>query len=154
MQINIEAFGVTELDRTIVRVSERAEDMRPVWVVLHKRFVEMERRQFSSQGISAGGWRPLTPATIARKAQMGLDTQIMHATHRLRDSLTRTGHADHVYRPRKDEVFFGTRVPYAGPHQRPRSSNPLPQRRLVAFTESERREWVKAIQRYIVTGRA
>jgi len=150
MRISIDVFGDKEVERTLVRFGERANNMRPAFEDLHKRFLQMNKRQFNTQGASgSGGWKALKPATVAFKERNGLDPRIMHASGRLRSSLTGSGQGA-IKRVTNDEVFFGTSVEYAGPHQKPKSGNPLPRRKVIEFTETEKREWTKVIQRQIV----
>lgn len=144
-------FGDKQFSREILRIGDNAGDMRPAFDEVHDLFLDVESRQFASQGGAySGGWRPLAPATKARKARLNLDPRILHETLRLRKSLTNKTHTDHIYRSSADEMFVGTKVPYAGPHQNPKSSNPLPRRRPIEFSDAIRRDIIKILQRHLV----
>lgn len=69
--------------------------------------------QYGRGGPAIGGWRPDAPATVARKQRLGLDIRVMHETGRLRASLTRKNHEDHVFRATRSGLYITTRVPYA-----------------------------------------
>lgn len=153
MRMDLETFGEKQFSREILRVGENAGNMRPAFDKVHDLILDVEGRQFKTQGGAySGGWKPLAPATIRRKARKNLDPRILHATLRLRHSLTNEGHADHVYRASADEMFVGTKVPYAGPHQNPKAGNPLPRRRPVEFSDAVRKNILKILQRHLLGG--
>lgn len=152
MRLDLDTFGEKQFSREILRVGRNAGDMKPAFDQVHDLFLEVERRQFSSQGGAySGGWKPLAPSTVSYKSRAGLDPRILHATLRMRSSLTEEAHPDHVYRASADDMFVGTKVPYAGVHQNPVTS-PLPRRRPIEFDDSVRREIVKILQRHLVEG--
>jgi phage gpG-like protein len=153
VRLDLETFGEKQFSREILRVSRNADNLlRDSADEIHNIFLDTEERQFATQGGAfSGGWRPLAPSTRARKARLRLDPRIMHATLRLRNSLTQRGHADHVFSVTADELFIGTNVPYAGVHQNPRTS-PLPRRRPVEFSESVRSDILKVLQRNLLGG--
>lgn len=152
MRLDLETFGEKQFSREILRVGRNAGDMKPAFDKVHDLFLEVEEKQFSSQGGAySGGWKPLAPSTVSYKARAGLDPRILHATLRLRGSLTQETHPDHVYRASADEMFVGTRVPYAGVHQNPVSS-PLPRRRPIQFDDAVRSDILKILQRHLVEG--
>lgn len=151
MRIELDASGDKQISRRIVRIAGRAVDGRPVFELLATRFMRIEARQFSSQGrFASGGWPPLTPRTRARKREQGHDPRILHATHRLRDSLTQRSHPDQELTITDEFMVFGTRVPYARPHQR--GSTTAPRRRPIELREQDRRETVKSVQLWVLRG--
>lgn len=152
MRLDLDTFGEKQFSRELLRVGQNAGDMTPAFDEIHTLFLDVEQRQFGSQGRAfSGGWKPLAASTKARKARLSLDPRILHATLRLRDSLTSESHPDHVYRASADEMFVGTKVPYAGVHQNPKTS-PLPRRRPIEFNAPIRTQIVKILQRHLMTG--
>lgn len=152
MRLDLDTFGEKQFSREILRMGRNAGDMKPAFDEIHELFLKVERQQFSSQGGAySGGWKPLAASTKAYKARAGLDPRILHATLRLRGSLTQEAHPDHVYRASADEMFVGTKVPYAGVHQNPKTS-PLPRRRPIEFSDAVRTDIVKILQRHLVEG--
>lgn len=150
--IGIEVFGDKQTARQLLRFSERPGNMRPVFWTIADEFREIEKRQFASQGISGSrGWRRLKPATSAAKAKAGLDPRILHATLRLRKSLTQKNR-DHIRAFRKDEMFVGSKVPYGVHHQFGAPKANLPRRRPVDIREAERKDIVRRIQLWILKG--
>lgn len=153
MRLTIEVYGDTQIDRELLRFDQRGRDMRPALTAIADEFLALENRQFASQGLYAsGGWAPLRSATIARKARLGLDPRILHATLRLRRSLTQRGGTDAIRKITADELQVGSKVAYGVHHQHgaPRAS--LPRRRPVELRESDRRNMMKIIQRYLIEG--
>lgn len=153
MRFTFEISGDKLIEREILRVGAHARDARPAFAVIADFMMGETRRQFDSQGAYAsGGWKPLKPATVRAKARRGLDPRILHATGALRRSLTRRGDTNQLLELRPDEMRFGSRLVYAAAHQRPRPTSPLPQRRPLEFTERAKRQIIRTLQRWIVTG--
>ena len=153
MLIHLEVAGDVQISRRILRVGKHATDARPAFAAIADFVMAETDRQFQTEGAHAsGGWQPIKAATLRRKQQQGLDPRILHATHALRDSLTRKGDRNQILRIRRQELVFGSRLPYATVHQNPRAGNPLPRRRPIELTERARRRIVKILQRWIITG--
>lgn len=153
MQFVFEIAGDKQVSRRLLRVASYAGDARPVFSSIADLMMRQTDAQFASEGGHAsGGWRPLKPATLDTKRRQGLDLRVLHATLALRTSLTVRGDANQLLRIRRDELAWGSTLPYSGAHQNPRPGSTLPQRRPVEFTEAARREILKRIQRYVLTG--
>ena len=153
MRLDLDTFGEKQFSREILRVGDNAMDMRGAFEEIRDMILETEEKQFSSQGAAySGGWKPLAPSTKQYKASRGLDPRILHATLRLRKSLTKKGHADHVFRSSGDEMFIGSKVPYGPYHQH--GGDRLPRRRPFQFDNSVRNDILKTLQRHLVDGGA
>lgn len=151
MRIVIDTLGEQAVVRELIGIGDRAVDLAPAMDPVMATMRRALTRQFDSQGVhGSGGWAPLAPATVARKRARGLDPRILHATRRLRDSLTERGHRDEVAVARHDGADFGTTVPYARHHQF--GTSRMPRRRPVQLPEVDRRQIVRIIQRFVVTG--
>lgn len=153
MRITIDFDGDVQFSRALLRFRDRAADMRPVLGEIADDFVVLERQQFTTQGAAAsGGWAALKQETVDRKRAKNLDTKILHATHRLRDSLISRTSVDHVRKVTRDEVQIGTRVPYSVHHQHGAPRANLKQRRPVELSLTTRKAWVTKLQRFLVEG--
>lgn len=149
MRLDLEAFGDVQFSREILRVGANAGNMRPAFDKVHDTIRNVEKKQFSTEGAAySGGWAPLAPSTVRYKARRGLDPRILHATGRLRRSFTTKGDPDHVYRASADEMFTGSRVPYAKFHQL--GTVRMPRRRPFELDELARREILKILQAHLV----
>lgn len=152
MRLDLEAFGEKVFSRELMRIGQNAGDMRPAFDTIHDVMMGASSRQFTTQGGYSGGWAPLAASTIRRKAVKGLDPRILHATLRLRNSLTTASHPDHIYRRTADEMFVGSRVPYGGYHQR--GNGNMPRRRPVDFSSGGgprvKNDIVKILQRHLL----
>lgn len=153
LRLELEIAGEKQVSREILRVGKRATDMRPALNVIADFWMDETRQNFDSEGRHAsGGWKPLKPATLRRKQQKNLDPRILRATGALFKSLTVRRSRGSLLRVTKSELLYGSRLPYAAVHQRPRATNPLPRRRPVELTEAARRQTLRILQRFIFTG--
>lgn len=153
VMLSLDSFGDQQLSRRLLRFTDRVDDMRPALRVIADDFLDIQKSQFTSQGrYGSGGWRPLAPTTVASKARRGHDPHILHATLRLRKSLTSKYGPDVVRKITRNEMFVGTRVPYAKHHQHGAPRARLPQRRPVELPARDRKNWMKILQRYLVEG--
>lgn len=136
-------------DRLVVThlasVEQRTLHPRPAYARVGEQMMLAERHLFDSQGGFAGKhWPQIQPETIAAKQRAGLDTRVLHATRRLRRSLTQRGNPDQIRRSTDRGVEFGTRVPYAKYHAAKRPP--------VAFGPAQRRQFNTTLSRWIVRG--
>lgn len=149
MRFTFTVEGETQIDRTLARFAENASDASRLWDALANRFALVERRQFDSEGTyGSGGWQALSPRYAAWKARHYPGKPILERTGDLRDSLTRRPFGIEVITPKSMTV--GSGIDYGRFHQA--GGGTLPQRRPVELPESERRNWIRLIQRFIVTG--
>lgn len=148
--LRLEFYGEEQVNRTIARTTDRIRDARPLWEELADRFGKQEARQFRSEGRAAsGGWAALSPRYAAWKARRFPGKRILERTGDLRRSLTERPFGIEVLKRRY--MIVGSDVDYGEYHQKGGAN--LPRRRPVEFTENARRTWVKAMQRYIITGK-
>jgi phage gpG-like protein len=146
--LKLEFWGEAQVSRTIRRVGENVEDLRPAYDAIADLVVAENRRNFDTEGGHAsGGWAPLSPKYAAWKARHYPGKPILQREGDLIDSLTRRPLGIEVIEPAF--MVLGSGVPYLKYHQ---LGDGLPQRRAVELPESERRHWIRLIQRFIVTG--
>lgn len=129
-------------ERVFRRLEGRA-DLAPFFADVTRDFLDMERRQFASEGGLTGGWPALSPRYAAWKAIHYPGKGILRRTDRLYDSLT-TG--PEVHRQTRDELELGTAVDYARFHKRRRPPVPLPP------PAAERAEWARGLARLMAEG--
>lgn len=148
-RITFEVLGSREIDRTLTRITHDITDAGPLWQSLANRFATLEAQQFATEGIAAGGWEPLSPRYAAWKARKYPGAPILTRTGKLRRSLTVRPFG--IERITPDSMTIGTDIPYATYHQH--GTARMPARPIVAMTEATRRDWVKRVQRYVITGK-
>lgn len=140
--------GDTQIDRTLARYADNVSDATALWDKLADRFASVERRQFASEGgYGSGGWPALSPLYAAWKAAHYPGKPILEREGDLKDSLTRRPFGVEVIEP--GFMVLGSGIDYGRFHQ---AGDGVPQRRPVELPESERRTWVRLIQRFITTG--
>jgi hypothetical protein len=144
MRLHVEALGDEVVARHLLAMSGRATNAAPAMIGVIAGLYNIAERQFESQGGYGGTpWPPLADTTVERKAREGLDPRILHATLDLRESLTEPGGAN-IAVPLRDGVIFGTTIDYA---QFLKDRWPM-----VVPTESDKRSWVKVVQKWIIDG--
>ncbi len=148
LRFEFEAHGDKLVSREILDMGDRALDARPAFRLIADDFRQFERARFDSRG--EGTWRPLAPSTIAEKARKGQDPRILHATGRLRASLTEREDPDAYERIFPNFMLFGSSVPYA--HYLQTGTRKMPARKPLGFTEEQKVTTLKHLQRYIVHG--
>ncbi len=149
MRLTLSFYGDVQLDRTLARFGDNLGDARALWDDLTNRFVRLERRQFATEGAYAsGGWPELSPRYAHWKARHYPGKPILQRGGLLHESLTERPLGVEVLEP--GFMVIGSGVGYGGYHQK--GGGTLPRRRPVEFPESTRRDWVRRIQRFIVTG--
>jgi phage gpG-like protein len=150
--MTIEILGDKRAEFMLVSMGRRAADVGPA---LESSVADLLRNiagaTFDSQGRRGGGsWARLKPATLRRKARMGQDPRIEHATGALRNSLTK----DAVIDTTRNSLSFGSNLPYAHAQSAGDPSHNLPARPLIKLTPYDRRRISGILLDYIVTGAA
>lgn len=141
-------FGDVQLNRTLLDIEARGQDLRPAWETLADRFLVNERKQFDTEGAHAsGGWAPLSPDYARWKDQHYPDKSILRRTDELYRSLTE-GPQIRVIEPQA--AAFGSAVDHGLFHQQ--GTDRMPQRRPVELADAERVQWAKVVQRYLISG--
>lgn len=144
MRFRVEALGVKVMDRNLLAMADRTGDASPAMDAVIEDLYRSETRLFDTEGASGGvPWDPDAPSTVERKMRAGLDPRIEHATLDLRRSLTQPG-GDNIAIATGDGVIFDSTVAYKR----------WQRNTLVAPTEAERRNWVRAVQKWIIDGDA
>lgn len=149
-RIRFEVDGKAEFDRTFSRLDENFSDLTDIWDDVRDAFWEIEKDQFYTQGKAgaSGAWKELSPAYEAQKINkygtLALLSGILRATGALYESLTRqTEHT--VYEKSKDEMVIGSNLERGKFHQR--GGGRLPQRKVIDFSDKQKKELQKTIQR-------
>lgn len=150
MKLEIDVNGDEQINRELLRFSDRAGDASPAFRRIAHEMRDQIGRQFASQGaVGSGGWAPLKPSTLAKKAAEGLSPNILQATGALMESLTSVGAGNREVVTR-DSLIFGSSIPYGRYHQS--GTSRMPKRRPIEFSETDRRGFMRTLQRYVVTG--
>ncbi len=148
-QISFAFSGDLQLDRTLERIDARAVDAAPAFDKMGNSLLLAEQRQFKSAGgYGSGGWAPLSEPYATRKRRQVGNKPILVYTGTLRQGLT--------HRPFPIDVVeagfavFGTDLDYALYLQN--GTPRMPARPVIDLPESIRRNWVKILQRWLITG--
>jgi phage gpG-like protein len=151
VRIVFEISGDRQIERELLRIGDRAADASPAFDRIIDLWASETAQQFQSEGAHAsGGWAPLAPSTLARKRTLFGGGRILHETGTLESSLTDRGDPNMIVQISRDEVAWGSRVGYEKFHQT--GTSRMPRRRPVEFTEAARRETVRILQRWFITG--
>lgn len=153
VRFELEAYGDKLVARELTRFSAHAADASPAFRVIGDQFMRQEKRRFQTKG--NGTWPDIADSTKARKASSRNATvrananKILIATERLKKSLTVKGAPDQVLITEPSFMVFGTSVEYAQFHQ---NAKGVPMRKPLGFTETGKRDALRTLQRFIVTG--
>lgn len=155
VRVEINVLGERQVNRRLLRWSERAGNARPVWGVVAEYLMRVEARQFDTEGAASGHpWAPLKESTIKAKERLGLRPEILRATDALRNALTIPGDSNQKIILGKSTMVFGVKGDPAGygpilMKTKPGIDRP---RKPVDLTEYNRRACVKMIQLWIARG--
>jgi phage gpG-like protein len=149
LSVEITAFGDTIVRRDLLRFAANLEVPIAALEIAGVVLREAVEQQFDTEGRhGSGGWKPLAASTVTEKAKKGLAPEILQATGRLKDSLTRRFDPEHVERLSPDSLTFGSLVPYGIFHQT--GTSRMPQRQPVALTEGDKVRLVKEMQAVLI----
>ena len=141
------SLDLNPVERLLYGLSERAQDLRPAWRVIHQDFLQVEKAQFESEGGYSGlSWPALSTRYAAWKAKHYPGRKLLVQTGRLQSSLT-TVNSDHRFISLPQEVTMGTGVQYAGFHES--GTRRMPSRPPVRLSSRERTRWPEVVREYI-----
>lgn len=145
-----EIEGIPAFDRAFNRIDAVISDFRSIWPEVAAEFYAIEAEQFESQGAAgaSGKWAPLSPAYKRWKEIHFPGQPILRLENPLFESLTDPDALDAIYRPERDQLTIGTKVPYARAHQR--GAGRMPARPPISLSENSKRRLQKAIQKGLV----
>ncbi len=153
--IRFEAKDRRQFDRARKRLrdmAERARDVSPAWQELLTWFAEQNFEQWLTRGARYGeAWPPLAASTLEGKLRGGYPLDPLIRTGKLVQDLTsRPLGVEHIT---PHEMTAGTRIRYAGFHQR--GTSRMPQRKLFDPAQIRREQAATtAVGSWIISGRA
>lgn len=153
----ITVFGTRLASRHLRAIGDRAADIEPALRSIAGDLREITAEAFGSRGLRTGtAWPTLFENTIARKARDKDDkvaanaSKVLHATERLRESLTDKFDKDHIENVDDNTLEFGSRVPYGIYLQT--GTKDMKARPPVRLREHQRKRAVRKVERWITTG--
>lgn len=150
--LELNVLGDEVIGRKLLRFAEGVEDARPAFGRMMRMFEAAALAQFQTEGRAGGEkWPPLAESTLRSKPS-GLS--ILERSGRMLNSLVEGGVAssgDAVRFVGRQEMRWGTKVPYAAFHQK--GTSRMPRRRVVALPELVKRRAVRELQRALVEER-
>jgi phage gpG-like protein len=150
LKFTFEIEGEKQFDRAFSRVSDRVQDLRPVWDYVETGFYRLTREQFTTQGSAGrhGKWQKLSRKYAEWKQKNYPGMPILQRTGRMMQALTRkTG--DTVVIREKQAFGIGASLDYPMFHQT--GTSKMPRRRIVDWSDSQRRDMQKMIQRGLLS---
>jgi hypothetical protein len=155
--IRIATLGETQINRRMLRISERATMAAPALELVHDYLTGVSEGQFETQGAASGHpWAPLVSATRERKERdkdprvKASGSTILVATGALKRSLVNQGDPNMVHIVTNDTMVYGTKLKYGQVHQKPPAGQT--RRRPVDLTLENKLVMVKTIQYWIMRG--
>ena len=139
--------GEQVFDRAFNRLDHAISDFRSIWPEATTTIYRIFGRAFETEGAStaSGKWKELSPAYARAKAIEFPGQTILKAENTLFESMTDPEAADAIFIPEHDQLTIGSRDPKARPHQK--GLGHLPARPIISFTETDKRDIQKSLQR-------
>jgi len=138
--------GFTTAAHKLEGTARKAENTEAILKELAFDIRLIEYQTFAAQGRRGGGsWKKLKEATVQKKIENGGDLRILHEFHRLRDSLVREKHKDHITVITKNTLKIGTSVPYSAVHQEGSVKKNIPKRPFFKFTAADKKRHSKIL---------
>lgn len=146
--LSFDVHGDQQLMRGFSRFAENIKDLTSPFEEIAKDFNEGEVKQFQSAGsYGAGGWAPLLPGTVERKARGGYSMDILVRSGALRDAMAGRG-IGAVKEIRPLSMRVGTNLNYARFHQK--GTTRMVARPVIMLPEEQKTRWHKIIHRFLV----
>ena len=144
LHFSIDFMGDDVLTRNLNRFGDTVQNLEDFFRRELPKFQGFIKEHFESEG--RGEWPPLSPAYAKWKAKAYPGQPIMRRTDTLYRSLTNST-TESMHETTRNTFRWGTKVPYARYHQFGRG---VPQRRVVQFSDAEKRIIFKDLQIYLV----
>jgi len=146
IRFSLNTFGVEKLDFALAGLTAQIGDWREVWPKVSDKLAEIEHQLFESAGAAGehGRWPDLKPSYARAKERKWGQAAPLQASGRLRTTLAGQS-SEGINRHEPLLLRWGTEVPYAVFHQA--GTRKMPARRLLDFTEEDRQEFGKTLQR-------
>lgn len=163
---NISTSGFPEVGKSLAELAERAKGkgLQAVSNDVHRYLLRRHEQLWRTEGQSVGrpwpSYRLQEPKYGRFKAAVdgGGPLRWKKSSERLYPSVTKAGHAEHVFRIQDGRVVFGTSVPYAEKHQKGKGVNRygerIPERRIVDLGEDDSSWFKRFLAAFILSGQA
>lgn len=144
LQFRFEVDGEIQLRRYLDILAENISDFTVIFEKIADDFRDTMSGVFSAEGAFEGRsrWAPLSPDYAIQKARKFPGRPILHATGKLRKSLT-TESDGHICQITPTTLKIGTSDEKAIFHQR--GTRKMPQREIVRLTQSQKSRWTRII---------
>jgi phage gpG-like protein len=147
-QAGVQVTGAQAARARVAKVGVRGGDIRDSSYRVRSVYRRAQIERFARHG--RGEWPALHESTIDTKRRLGATGGPMVRTGALEKALTRPKASGQVDERKRDELVFGTTLPYARFHDEGRG---VTRRPLMTFTPRERHDMAKALETYIAQGR-
>ncbi|MGI8655476.1 MAG: hypothetical protein ACR2LC_09680 [Pyrinomonadaceae bacterium] len=139
LKLDHEIEGSARLDSALTLMVEGLADLSKLAPLVFPIYRESVERNFQSQGGDVRGWTLLTPADGRSRIRRGFggSAPIEQQTGKLLASLTVEGAEGNVTRVSKDEIAYGSNLPYAKAQHYGNPARNLPERPLFAITDQD-----------------
>lgn len=160
IDVTIGVRGGQAISRKLGLAASIVGDLTPIFQKYgHPFLLSHMRRQFLTAGRHGGAaWRGYDQEPIYRYYKRAIvgHLEVLRwesGFERLAPSLMEARHKSHIFAARRDSMRFGTSVPYAfdlNKGGRNLFGEPMPPRQIIAFRESQKKEFISELQRGIV----
>lgn len=145
MNVNVSVEGQRELIAAFEKVQDGVADLRKlnIWLKVRQAFYRVIKGQFADEGSGRSGkWQELSSPYKEIKAKKYGNKPILQATGRLYRGMT--GGSGTYVEEKATEMTVGTKVPYAGHHQK--GTRKMPARPIVDLTDEQEQQVLEPIK--------
>lgn len=151
-EFSFEVSGDIQVKRLFSRFGNKINDLVPALKNIRKRYYDVEKKQFASQGgFGSGGWEALSETYRVRKAKLYPGKGILEASGDMKRSLTVPGSYGNVDILEHDSLVLGTNLDYPVYHQH--GTGHMPKRKPIELPEAEKRAWTSILHKHIFVNR-
>lgn len=148
IDLRLQVNGTQQVERKLHIAADHVSDFSPAFRDIKNSFIRYQRQEFATEGAYGGyAFAPLTPKYAKWKAKHHPGKRILEIGGDLRKSMT--SGLQVAMSPRR--MIMRSDSTIAGFHQD--GTSKMRARKMVAVPKSEKRDWVRFLQRHIVGSR-
>lgn len=133
-ELDVKLEGADRVLLALDAPATKARSFRPAFKDIREEVaIPLVHYQFQTQGALDGGWKGLNPVYEAEKKKKHPGKTTLRRKDRLYKSLTNVRNRNFIWKTSPTQAMWGSRIPYAIYHQKPRRAGRPPRRRIIVL---------------------